>query len=88
MEMKDLIEAMEKIKELPPRAIDMEMYQEGYLVLVNNCGEYKPPTHFKSLCGIEIVVKNNIENVKRNECKINFSDGSFQIKKIFDYKWR
>jgi hypothetical protein len=83
MELKDLIETVEKIKKLPPVAVEIEMYQEAYILLKNQADTYIPTDNYNSLCGIKVVVKDYIENVKRNECKISFSDGSTKVLPIF-----
>ncbi|MBS4894012.1 MAG: hypothetical protein KHZ90_09615 [Veillonella parvula] len=83
IDMKKIVEAVEKIKSIPPIVTEIEMYQEGYIVLKNNCKNYIPPSYYNSLYGVKIVVKNNIENVKRNECKVIFSDGSAKVLTVF-----
>ena len=84
MNLNDLFEAVEKLKSLPPIATNIEMYYEGYMLLTHSCKKLEPCSHFKTLLGLNIIVKNYIEGVKRNEGKILYSDGTSKIIKIFN----
>lgn len=83
MNLENLIESVQEIQKQPPTAKEIEMYEEGYIVLKNEADKYIKIDHYDSLCGIKIVISDNIENVRKNECKIIFSDGSTKILSIF-----
>ena len=89
----DIMNTCKKTKQLSPVAIEMQVYREGMYVLQENISviddfrkeelnkEHEFLCHFD---GVKIIVIEKDLELKRNQGKILYSDGSYKIIDIFN----